>query len=590
MESAEEIGPEEPEEEPQEPRGPSWIRRLVTWLPAWVTATLLVTLLTGIEFLAALCDWTWKGRTWEITVHILILCAFFLPGALKRWNWRHILVMLAAGALAEGWIWAARKLHLNVPFPYDLAVWGLTYPLFVALGEWLLMKQRSLRALAAALVAVGAASCLMSLILKPIAYANLHHRFEFPSRSLDVSLAGELHWPLQALIVWVAIPLALQAGTGPGRRRLAISLAATGACIAGFFLFFLVGVYPLAERSLEGHGPFEPGVAALLLETRGRASDYEALWRQVELSDWTNPRYDVWPENPYGKTFLAVAMRLDPAETAGRLADLLRKNPTEALAKSAALFLARHNRIEVAPILYWHALNIFDSAGDECKEAMETMDLPWSIIVLIVQIPRNPRFEDHPPVNPTLTARERAVLTRLAGKDLGEKYSSWVAPADQLIEEAAARFPDPIRKDMDAVTHCAIRYFNLSHRRYEAQCRLFVLRLDRAGLGDLTAQIARRKEALEEERRELGDYAFGNEMAQQFPGFRENARLMDETLRSARTDMDVPPPLWRQEGVAALEEEVDRYARALDEKIARFLPAPPPPATRPSTAPANPGG
>ena len=136
------------------------------WLPHWAMALLLVLPIMAVETFQLLQLLWWLPWTVALyTMNILAQVAFVIPGALKRLNWRHILVMLGIGAVlwAQAWFFPWRDL----PIPYhDAFLLAIAMAMIaVGLGEWALATNRSLWALALVVLASVAVACDLMLVL-----------------------------------------------------------------------------------------------------------------------------------------------------------------------------------------------------------------------------------------------------------------------------------------------------------------------------------------------------------------------------------------------------------------------------------------
>jgi hypothetical protein len=106
------------------------------------------------------------GRWWKYVGIVSGAVAFFLPGAVKRGKWRHVLWMLlfllAALCLSEGW----KILHVELRFPYGWLT-AVFLPLPAAIGEWFLTGRTRGKVLSyvAAAIAAGLTYDFANLVL-----------------------------------------------------------------------------------------------------------------------------------------------------------------------------------------------------------------------------------------------------------------------------------------------------------------------------------------------------------------------------------------------------------------------------------------
>lgn len=454
------ISPEEPP--PVVPIRPSKLAKWVGRVPELAIAVVLflpILLLGHFEVLREIPWFRYDPREYW-TVSVLSTVALFLPGAIRRWKWRHVVVMLAAGPLGYGLQWGLQQL-MPAHYRWMLAVGVEATPILVlGLGEMVLSGRLSRRGV---LWLVGGATAIAALVQLAGWWTWLAGwRVSLPDRygTGNYAVSGLIMTPLTVLLVWSLIPLCNRISrAGPIRWRLALLgffvLAYGATCL---FMEFLS--YPCAQRSMLNDGPFDREASVRWLVKRGTDVDFELIWKSVEQSKWTRsawrrsedePSYSYWR----GTAISALAWR-DSAGTANRLSSLLRRNPSVYIAEDSAKLLAEHQKYEAVPLLMRYAL-----AEDSwiCSEALEKMNLAEAALPIIRHdVASEARFtgkqlerlEDH--------TRKR--LARLLGRDAGPNVGDWLALYDQVAPDA----PTPLSKSVRDETTRVIAAWLVYHQ------------------------------------------------------------------------------------------------------------------------------
>jgi hypothetical protein len=388
---------------------------------------------------------------------ILAQIALFIPGAVKRWNWRHILLMAVLGAalavigqvLSRTAIVAHSKILTVLIAALSLLLLGL--------GEIFLQRKRNWKNLAWLVSGVIAASAVYFLA-RDYLWAT-GWMVSLPNRygsTGSQALVDVIKLPLLAVLAWLTIPVCLRiAASGSKAKRLALGGTFAGA-VAAYVVFAHFLWYPLMEISVKGGGPFEQAAAVRSLARRGRDSDFERIWRVLEEADWTNYLTDEWSYiGDWRRMAIAYLAWRDSADTAEKLSRLLRHRPQRHLADAAAELLAKHKRYETVPILMRYALSVYD---ERCITALEQMNLPRAAFPIM----RSEIVSEASISGKQLTRFSKETcerLTPLLGSDPGNKVYAWLQLYDKVIADRPTPLPEPIRQETDQVITSMLLYY-----------------------------------------------------------------------------------------------------------------------------------
>lgn len=543
------------------------IRRLLTWLPHWAVALLLLLPIMAVETFELLLLVHWLP--WEVEVYtlgILGYVAFIIPGALKRLSWRHILVMLGIGAallaLAQFFPWR----DLPIPFFYTLLLGVALTMIAVGLGEWALTS-RSRQGLALVVLASVAAACAGCVIYKSVQYCGWRLTVPTPGSMTGKSIeySNLLYRPLLALLMWVAIPLSLRAGRSQKRRSILIFGGTAVACAAAFLVFFHSLMYTIAEDSLGGQGIFHRWRAAELLGYRATDADLKALRAELEKADWSVAR-DLHVYYDWRAECIHYLGRHRPKATADYLSALLRSRPTPHLASSSANLLAEQRRYEAVLTLMRYGL-LADDLGSSvwCVGALERMKLPRAALPVL----RNAAKWDFPrSLGPgfRITQGERERLAILLGKDVGANLSDWVGYYEKVIDDLPTPLPQPYKEQTDRVIRCAADYREAQSRLYHGRCILIARWLREDGEGELADDKLQRAKIL-----------MGKSDLERLIVMRNDQKLMlgygvdDRYYERTARDLAVQEPNLDAPTTDDLRREIDKYVEAVRKATAEAL-------------------
>jgi hypothetical protein len=556
---------------------------LLARLPHWTVALILLApvLLVGQGSLLLLVPGMSDGDRQSYGLAALFLLALFLPGAVKRLKWRHGLVMLGFAALAIGAAEALSFLHVPraaaFPAPVLIPLGVVILVLLVGMGEALLARQRDGRTLGWVAGAAIAAGCAAAVVGDFVLWSNWQVNVPLGGGAYEHLKVGFLAYQLLvSMLTWMGVPAALAAGRGAGRgspslmatvaraSRPGVTAAVMGGAVAAFVGFYGLAAYPLAERSVDGKGPFPRSQGAMLLELRGRDSDFERFWHDLENADWTQgPGAAGFPD--WRDTYVGILSRHDGAETAARLSALLLSKPAQTLAWFAAELLAENKRYETAPLLMRFALRGRDGSPSLMATALalERMKFPQAAYptlreaAVYAQRTRGAKEGEDFELEPCY--RER--LTDLLGRDAGPNYLAW----EKLYGEAAREAPTPLapetRAETDLTIQSFIQYWQARARLQDARRRLAEKMIADDGKLDAIAAF------------EQWLYRFGDDPRPPAPDeeVKAGARLAREYLDKAAKALTVTGPNWNAPTTQAFADEIDAYAARLDAAIEQHL-------------------
>jgi hypothetical protein len=330
--------------------------RFIRWLPRPVVAVLLT--LPALALCLAPWDFLWSWQAFYLQRFLLAL-SLFLPGSIRRLNWRHALIAALFAAVAFG----VERLSADLTWPRKnpFASYFLTCSLdvlLVLICEMAVARQLHRQALAwIAGVALGIGA-LVSTASYLIQFSDTSISFHFNNSQISLPVSAVLMPPLFGAVVWMAIPATLALlHTTKGQTRIRMVIAASiGVVLTSYVILFRFLIYPLAARSLMGDGPWRPTVACDILTTRGTEADFECIWRGVENSDWKTRLEDPEYHLDWREWIIKSLGKSRPSATARRLSLMLRTRPSRLLSGYAAPLIASEKRYEAVPSLLRYAI------------------------------------------------------------------------------------------------------------------------------------------------------------------------------------------------------------------------------------------
>jgi hypothetical protein len=293
---------------------------------------------------------------------------------------------------------------------------------------------------AAAIVVVSVDYQLLSLL-----------DFYIPFGDTPIRIADLVFPALVAFCAWSAADAALDASQRPDRAR-AMHVAVAALLVIVGPVWWTVRP-PLAARALEpllhGHSPdiFSPYQAAQVLANHGDASDIDLLWDLVAAANANTGPRDPTESLTWRSYLINLLAQRDRPDTAARLSQIFRAQPSPAMAADAASVLADEHRYETAPLLVRYALWSWPDDPPlerRCAAALEQMRVPQAAAVIL----RDSGPAGGMPAMPTESIRLR--LSRVLGSDVSSFPLPGSADADQLtwlhtqFTAAAAKGANPL--------------------------------------------------------------------------------------------------------------------------------------------------
>jgi hypothetical protein len=328
----------------------------IRWIPRPVVAVLLTLPPLALDLAPWKFVWDWRGFYLQ---SFLFLLALFLPGSIRRLNWRHALTagLFAAFALGTDSLLVGMTWPRNA-FARSLLIRAIEI-LLIGICEMTVTRQlrrRSLVWITGVALGTGAVVAATSYLIQFSDASVSFHLNQFRSVTIPASML--IMPPLFGALTWMAIPatLAFLNSTKP-QKRIGVAVAASvGVVVASYIAFFGFLIYPLAARSLAGHGPWRRIVACGIFTVRGSDADYECIWRAVENSDWKIRLDDPKDRGDWREWLIISLGKSRPGATAQRLSVMLRTRPSRLLSAYAADLIAREKCYEAVPVLLRYAL------------------------------------------------------------------------------------------------------------------------------------------------------------------------------------------------------------------------------------------
>jgi hypothetical protein len=435
--------------QPYQSRQPSricqWLGRRSYWSIA-LALILPVIAVNGFHLLRAferavprgLIDWT-EGY--------LLFAAICLPGAVRKLSWRRGLAMLAiAGGIYEvqSKVWWGGFIE----YPLELLLWFVPT---IGFCHWLAEPTRRVRVLLWTLGLTTAIAFVVPTISQPLSYTDVllwRH---------GIALAFVLHWILIAGLIWFAIAVAERLALPKHIVLKLIAIATAIASIVCFAVYFGKVEYRLALWSLRYGYPYTRLNAVSIVKTEWSPDSEAELWDVVESGNWS-------PRTTNNDICLGACVELlcrqNRSVAANRLALLLQRKPSAALADSAAPYLAAERHYEVAPELMRFAL--IGSETEQSRKALIAMRIPQeAFLILRYQSLNQLSAAGH---TGRVDAKAESQLAGIFGKDIGPKLIDWT----HLYDTSINTVPTPLTKaeadDVNRVISAMVVYWKVLDR------------------------------------------------------------------------------------------------------------------------------
>ena len=456
------------------------LARLWAFVPTWVLGLVLLMPAMYVDHFNMLPNFSLFGGSLEDAATPLMLSLpLFIAGAIKRWNWRHILLMMGLALLARLVLWGTGHV---APKRYSWT-WVVLYnavPIAIlAVGEAWCRKRRLRRVafwIAAGAIAVSAVSRLGFRWLWLIDW-NISLPHPYGDDVWDFcwwsSLAYLTRWPILVVLAWLVLPCCLRIWTDRARWARRAFCGMLAVMVAASWGFINVLSFPLAEKSVLAGEPFDRDESVIWLFWRNEESDSDLFWRALENEPWTHSGWDVRPPE-YGRIDRAwrlVAVNAlagrDSAGTAERLAAMLRRQPNLYLAEDAADVLAKNKTYDAVPHLMRFSLS---DESFVCKDAMVEMGLPRAAIAIVRQaIVFEVRAFGRQ--LQTLDKETCDLLKGMLGKDVGNSVRAWLDLYDETIAERPTPLPEDIKVETDRTIRAVTQYISIANDFFTFNCR-----------------------------------------------------------------------------------------------------------------------
>ena len=404
--------------------------------------------------------------------------ATFVPGAVRRLNWRHALVMTGLAVVFDLGNNAVRSLTM-ADTPYPTVVLACNFLMFLVLGtaEGLLIRAWSWRGFGL-LTAAGAAGALVLGMADSLLYWSGWLLFlpQIFTYGVQYHLSSLLACPLLLAWAWTTTPAALRRGPVMSRRGWLTVAGGVAATATAFVLFYGLVAYDLAEWGMTGRGPMARCYATLILEYRGQSSDFALIWQQLEAADWrktARARMLVEPweagneddEVDWRQWAVQILCRHDSPAAADRFSALLLAHPSPTLAQYAAPVLAENRKYEAVPVLLRFALAM---RQEESRVAILRLRVPQAVLCTLREAAdqaelhnrREPGTRDF-----ELRKEEHRQLVDLFGRDLGPNWRDWAYSYDESISDVPSPLPPEVREETDRVVDCYGLYVQAVRRQ-----------------------------------------------------------------------------------------------------------------------------
>ncbi|HET6246155.1 MAG TPA: hypothetical protein VFE47_00505 [Tepidisphaeraceae bacterium] len=401
------------------------------------------------------------------------IVALFLPGALRRGNWRSLSFALAGASLATAVFLTTRDINVRgiyLDLGFDLAI-RIIILLLLAVSETTMLKDRRWTNLAwLACAAIGAA-CIVSIVIGFLA-----------GRRLDLHLHNgateNVDWGhffaamITAVVAWTMFAWASRAAAGKKASRKGF-VAACSIAVAGWIGLFVVALPSLARRSVMGNGPFSRRQAIWMIHERAAPEDLRCVYAALDHADWSAVALDYISGDDWREYYVDCLADRDGSNAARVLSQKFIAHPHRAMADICAPLFVREKRYETVPLLLRYARMTDDAYvfsgsifSDVCVNALEKMQVPQAADGIIQEQWVQEILRGHSP--PAFDAATQNRLTRLLGTNAGADARDWESLYERIISTAPSPLSADQRKEADLVNASADRLFAAAARLQQA--------------------------------------------------------------------------------------------------------------------------
>lgn len=476
--------------EPQpSPAKPLWKELIVHLLVVFAA-------MVAVYYFREFAEWVSKSvgghRSCQRAMHnigsFLLVLTPFLAGAILRRSRKGVLLILLAagvvhGASMMGWLtwWSSWK-YQGIPsaallvFVAGVCELGLTRSLTKRMLVWLIP------------LAVAVAGLKVIVLTywnwtgwDPFGYSWFGDKIEW------VMWNGLLPLLFWLALLWLRRILQGRSKPKPFRATLILFVFAVP-------LFYHWGCYALAEASAAGGEWIRRTTAWLLLEERGRDSDFERLLAAVDEIDWA-ARSETYGDPRLPVLGILARHEQTKARAAAKYAKLLKTRPTRALAELTAKDVLVAGHFETVPIMFRYLLAEQHLIGcGSCAEELESVGIVEAGFFLLEKewndlcgnLPRGKT----PPANFAISEKTRKRLIALVGRDVGNGYQAWL----KVLNESKvwpAGWPEAVYKELDQEYDNVLAYRTLDKHLQLAMADLIALRIRQSGKEKLLACLAK---------------------------------------------------------------------------------------------------
>lgn len=435
--------------------------RFWTW-PPWFIA---VAVMGGLWLTLACFGMDLSEESYEV-VFVGIGVSLFVPGAIRRRNVKHVLAMCAFGTVAPFLTdWVVSLFISPDRFLLWYVLWPAAWMTLIGVVEWLMAPGGSIRVLAWIAFACQSATAGFGVL-----FFLVRRTWETSSVAYSVSLV------LMALVTWIAVPWGFRLASSTRRRAPFLALGAALTMVTFCVFMFTSGIYSLAKASLLGYGPYSQRSASLLLDFRGRESDYEFIFDRLCDADWSKPDPTMTARD-WRKTSVEVLIRHDEDWATARLADLLVEQPSRTLIDMTDGLFVEKTCYETVPIYMRYALadsrehSYFALVGaNRYKLALQELGVPhvvhaWLIdrtysavfaeMVRASDEGREPNLEG---IDILVSNELRMYMVEILGEDAGPHLSDWEMFYEARIESLPTPLSEAQQDELERVIRCDEQY------------------------------------------------------------------------------------------------------------------------------------
>ena len=406
------------------------------------------------------------SETYHEVVFFGIGIALFIPGAIRRGSAKQVIAMSVLSALTSVVAdWAIAPFVGHDRFLLWYVLWPVAMIVLVGIGEWLIAPGGSLRSLAWI-----AGTCLTAAVGFAALFFVVRSMRGTDSITHGVSLA------LLAIVTWIVVPAGFK--LADTERRSTQFAAVGGAVNAMAFgvLMFTSGIYWLAQTSLLGYGPYTQQYGSVLLDYRGRESDYEFILDSLRRADWSEP-FSAIDRDDWRTTGVQLLIRHDKDWAATRLAGLLVDQPSRPLIDMTDGLFVEKRRYETVPVYMRYALTdsrqlsyLALTEPSRYSAALQELEVPevmhaWltkaAYTAVISELLRARDEGREPAVNAQKVLVSDDLRQRLAerlGEDVGPYFTDWEILYEARIESLPTPLSESQRDELQRVIRADKQY------------------------------------------------------------------------------------------------------------------------------------